>query len=129
MMRTLALWVMLALPASANETIVAGLSQSRVAITADFDGSEILIYGAVRREEPIPKTPPLHVIVTVEGPTTPMTVRKKARVAGIWINDETVQVGRARSFYAVATTGYLSEVLSETENLRYKITIPVRSAP
>ena len=32
------------------EGIVAGLSQSRVSLPADFDGSEILIYGAVKRE-------------------------------------------------------------------------------
>lgn len=120
----LALLMVMALPGAASETIVVGLSQNRVSITADFDGSEILIYGAVRREEPIPTTTPLHVIVTVEGPSTPMTVRRKARVAGIWINDESVQIGRAPSFYAVATTGFLHEVLSETENLRHKITIP-----
>lgn len=124
MMRALVLWLITALPVAASETIVAGLSQSRVSITADFDGSEILIYGAVKREEPIPTSAPLHVIITVEGPSTPVTVRKKARHLGIWINDEAVQIGRAPSFYAVATTGFLREVLSETDNLRYKITIP-----
>ncbi len=110
-------------PAAASEEIVAGLSQNRVSITADFDGSEILIYGAVKREEAIPKVP-LHVIITIEGPSAPTIVRKKARVAGMWINNEAVQIGRAPSFYAVATTGFLHEVLSETENLRHQITIP-----
>ncbi len=124
MIRALIFWLLLALPAAASETIVAGLSQNRISITSDFTGSEILIYGAVKREEAIPKAPPLHVIVTVEGPSMAMSVRKKARVAGIWINDETVQIGRAPSFYAIATTGFMQEVLSETENLRYQITIP-----
>jgi uncharacterized protein (TIGR02186 family) len=117
----LALWPALA---GAKEGIVAGLSESRVSITADFDGSEILIYGAVKREEPIPEGPPLHVIITVEGPSTTLTVRKKERRFGIWVNTEAVQIGRAPSFYAVATTGPLDEILSETENLRHKITIP-----
>ncbi len=40
----------------AEETIVAGLSQNRVSITAHFDGSEILIYGAVKREAPAART-------------------------------------------------------------------------
>ena len=124
MIRALILWLVTVLPAAASEEIVAGLSQNRVSITADFEGSEILIYGAVKREETIPTAPTLHVIVTVEGPTTPMIVRKKDRVAGIWINTESVQIGRAPSFYAVATTGFLKEILSETENLRHQITIP-----
>ena len=63
---------LLALPAGA-ESIVAGLSQNRVSITADFDGSEILIYGAVKRDTPPPEGGPLEVIVTVEGSiTTPL---------------------------------------------------------
>ena len=54
MIRMLALFLALALPAAAQETIVAGMSQNRVSITADFDGSEIIVYGAVRRGAPPP---------------------------------------------------------------------------
>ena len=107
----------------ADESIVSGLSQNRVSITADFDGSEILIYGAVKRETPPPGGPPLEVIITVEGPATPVVVRRKDRVAGIWLNNAEVRVDSAPSFYAVATTGPLQHILSDTENLRHKITI------
>jgi uncharacterized protein (TIGR02186 family) len=127
MIRGILFWALTALttlPAMASEVIVAGLSQNRVSITADFKGSEILIYGAVKRDAPSPDTPPLNVIITVEGPSTPITVRKKDRVAGIWINDESVHIGKAPSFYAVATTGPIASILSETENLRNKVTIP-----
>jgi uncharacterized protein (TIGR02186 family) len=110
-------------PASASEVIVAGLSQNRVSITANFDGSEIMIYGAVKRESPPPKDGPLEVIVTVEGPSTPLVIRKKDRRAGIWINTESVTVDKAPSFYAVATTGPLRSILSETEDLRHQITL------
>jgi uncharacterized protein (TIGR02186 family) len=124
MIRALALLVLLAVPAAAEEQIVAGMSQNRVSITADFDGSEILIYGAVKRDAPAPEgVGPLEVIVTVEGPSTPVTVRRKARVAGIWVNNASVVVDSAPSFYAVATTGPLSHILSDTDNLRYGITI------
>jgi uncharacterized protein (TIGR02186 family) len=124
MIRLLALLLALGLPAVAEETIVAGMSQNRVSITADFDGSEILIYGAVRREAPPPAgAGPLEVIVTVEGPSTPVTVRRKARVAGIWVNNASVTVDSAPSFYAVATTGPLDHILSDTDNLRHGITI------
>lgn len=129
MMRAILLFLALALPAAAQETpdvppetIVSGLSQNRVAITADFDGSEILIYGAIKREAPAPKDR-VDVIITVEGPSTPVMVRRKDRVAGIWINDASVRVDSAPSFYAVATTGHLDNVLSATENIRQNITI------
>jgi uncharacterized protein (TIGR02186 family) len=123
MIRALIFLVALALPAAAQEVIVAGLSQNRVSITADFEGSEILIYGAVKRDAPPPEGAPLEVIVTVEGPSTPVAVRRKGRVAGIWVNNASVRINSAPSFYAVATSGPLSHILSDTDNLRYGITI------
>ncbi len=122
MIRVFALLLALATPAGAEE-IVAGLSQNRVAITANFDGSEILVYGAVRREAPMPEGP-LDVIITVEGPATPVTVRRKSKVFGIWINTASVKIARAPTFYAIAATAPVDTILSETENLRHKVTIP-----
>jgi uncharacterized protein (TIGR02186 family) len=122
--RAIALALAFALPAAAQEVIVAGMSQNRVSITADFDGSEILIYGAVKRDGPPPEDAgALEVIVTVEGPSSPVAVRRKDRVAGIWINNASVRVDSAPSFYAVATTGPLDHILSDIDNLRYGITI------
>lgn len=122
MLRLLALVLILALPAHAEE-VIADLSQDRVSITTNFDGSEILIFGAVKRDETSAEGSPLDVIITVSGPSERVTVRRKARVAGIWVNTAAVEVDRAPSFYSVSTTGPLDEVLRETEDLRYKITI------
>lgn len=107
-----------------GESIVAGLSLASVAITADFTGEEILVYGAVRRTAPPPDAPPLEVIITVEGPPTSVTVRRKERVFGVWANVETIRIDRAPSFYAIASTGDLVDILSRAENLRHRITIP-----
>jgi uncharacterized protein (TIGR02186 family) len=106
-----------------REMIVAGLSQNRVSITADFDGSEILIYGAVKREAPAPTDNPMEVIITVEGPSTDLVIRRKEKVAAIWLNRAAVKIDSAPSFYAVATTGPLGVILSNTEDQRHKITI------
>jgi uncharacterized protein (TIGR02186 family) len=123
MIRALAIVALLATPAAA-ETIVAGLSQNSVSITTNFDGSEILIYGAVKRDASSPAGKPLEVIITVEGPSLPMTIRHKERRTGIWMNTGAVTIDSAPSFYAVATTGPLTRVLKDTDNLRHRITIP-----
>ena len=85
-----------ALPALAEE-VVLGLSSDQVSINTNFDGSEILIFGAVKREEAIPDTPRLQVIVTVAGPSRPITVRRKEKRFGIWINTDAVEVDHAPS--------------------------------
>ena len=89
MIRALLFLLLSALPALAQplpepprappERIVAGLSRDDVDITTSFDGSDILIYGAVKRETPIPPGPPLEVIVTVEAPPRALTVWRKER--------------------------------------------------
>lgn len=108
---------------AAGEEVVLGLSKDKVAITTSFDGSEILIFGAVKRETAIPDTP-LHVVITVAGPSHPVVVRRKDKwLKMIWVNRASLEVDSAPSFYAVATTGPIRDVLSDTEDLRRKISI------
>lgn len=123
MIRWFILIIALALPAKAEE-VVAGLSQNRVSITANFDGSEILIFGAVKREAPIPRDEGrLEVLITVAGPSVPVMVRRKEKKLGIWVNTDAVEVDSAPSFYKVATSGPFREVLKDVEDLRHKISI------
>ncbi|MBU3029929.1 TIGR02186 family protein [Paracoccus sp. XHP0099] len=107
------------------EKVVAGLSSDAVAITASFDGSDILIYGAVKRETPIPDGPPLQVIITVEAPAEALTIWRKQRRAGIWINTDRVDIGAAPGFYAVATSGPLDRILLPEWDSRYRISLPL----
>jgi uncharacterized protein (TIGR02186 family) len=122
-MRLLALALCLvALPLKAEE-VVMGLSSDKVAITATFEGSEILVFGAVKREVAIPDIP-LDVVITVAGPSLPVSVRRKDRRFGIWVNTDEVLLDAAPTFYAVATTGPLDQVLTNTEDLRHRVSIP-----
>ena len=124
MLRMLLALLLLATPTwAAEEEVVLGLSQDRVAITATFDGSEILIFGAVKRETPIPDTDPLQVIVAVSGPSEPVLVRRKEKKLGIWVNVDSVLVDRAPAFYAVATSAPFEQILTNTEDLRHKVSI------
>jgi uncharacterized protein (TIGR02186 family) len=114
-----------ALPgAVSGERVVAGLSQEAISITTNFDGSEILIFGAVQREAPPPGGEPMQVIVTVQGPSRPVTVRRKARRFGIWVNTDVAEVDAAPTFYAVSTTDDLDAVLTHTADLVHRVSIP-----
>jgi uncharacterized protein (TIGR02186 family) len=105
----------------AAQQIIAALSQNRVSITANFSGSQIFVFGAVKRD--MLDEGRLEVALTIAGPSSPILVRRKERVLGIWVNRDEVLVDEAPSFYAVAATGPLEEVLSYTDDLRYRIGI------
>jgi uncharacterized protein (TIGR02186 family) len=115
-------WLAAALPLAAQEGLVTGLSTDNIALTADFDGSEIFVFGAIRREGPIdPEASPLDIIITIKGPSRSATVRRKSWRFGVWLNTDTVVVREAPTFYAIATTRPLAGLLTETERLRYGI--------
>lgn len=121
-MRLLALLLALMWPlASQAEEIVLGLSKDEVSITATFNGSEILLFGAIKRELPLPPPETLGVILAIAGPNEPAMVRRKDRVAGVWVNTASERVDIAPSFYAIATSGPLSEVLLPVEDLQHAI--------
>lgn len=121
---SLAILLLLGLPAHASESVVAGLSQNRVAITATFVGSEILIFGAIKRDAPPPTDNPVQVIVVVEGPSHPLVVRQKSKHFGIWINADSANITAAPSFYAVATSAPFAQVISDSQDLLHHISIP-----
>ncbi|MCV2894067.1 TIGR02186 family protein [Lentibacter sp. XHP0401] len=120
----LALIFLLLAPPAWAENVVLGLSQRSVSITTNFDGSEILIFGAVKRSGAIPEGPPLDVVITVAGPNQPLTVRRKARRFGIWVNTAEIEVDSAPAFYAIATSAPFREALSDTQDLRHRVSIP-----
>ncbi|WP_299816460.1 TIGR02186 family protein [uncultured Jannaschia sp.] len=121
MIRALLLFLAIAVPGRAEE-IVADLSQDRVSISTNFDGSEILIFGAIRRDAPRSFDSKMSIVITVEGPREDVTVRRKNRVLGIWVNADSVEMENVPSFYAVASSRPLAEALSAEEDLRWRIT-------
>lgn len=120
------LLVLAALPAAANE-IVGALSQNRVALTANFSGSEILIFGAIRRDPTealaADATDPAHfdVVLVIEGPREPVAIWRKDRRAGIWVNVDSVTLASVPSFYAVATTAPLHQIISPETDAEFRI--------
>ncbi len=107
-----------------RERIVSGLSQTDVAITATFEGSKIFVYGAIERDWfPQPGEPAADVIISVTGPSAPVTVRKKERIGVVWANAESLVISSAPSFYAVAATGELPDILRPEDDAKHRIGI------
>ena len=117
-----ALGLAFAAPVAAQESFVTGMSTDNIMLTANFTGSEVLVFGAIRRFAPIPAgQAPLDIVITLSGPPRTEIVRRKERRFGIWVNTEGVRVRQAPTYYAIATTKPLAEILSETERLRHQI--------
>ncbi len=92
----LAVGLALLLVAATGETqdLVADLSDHQIAINTGFTGTNAVLFGAIEGEG--------DVAVVVRGPPREMVVRRMDRVAGIWINQDSMTFIDVPSFYMVA---------------------------
>ena len=95
------------------QALVADLSSHLIAITAGFAGTELLLFGATEGEG--------DVVVLIRGPDSDVAVRRKARVAGIWINTETLSFANVPSYYRVASSKPLDEIVTPALRQRHQI--------
>lgn len=112
------------------ERVEADVSTRTIAVTSAFRGTDIVVFGAVDySRQTTPEAGYYDVIVVVEGMTVPLTLRRKAQVAGLWVNTQHAAFDAVPSYYAFASTRPIEEIadpdiLRENqigfENIRYK---------
>ncbi len=114
MRRALALLLLLWLsPAHAAEPLIADLTSHLVAITTGFTGADVVLFGATDG--------PGDVIVVVRGPNREAVVRRKSRVAGVWMNTRQVTFVAVPSYYAVYSTRPLDDIMPAATRARQDI--------
>jgi hypothetical protein len=97
----LAIWAMIpafALQATTAgaQTLTADLSSHVIGITTGFVGATLVLFGATERSGDI--------VAVVRGTPGDLVVRRKERIAGVWINGSSAVFHDAPSFYAIAAT-------------------------
>jgi uncharacterized protein (TIGR02186 family) len=104
-----------------SEGVEADMSAHEIAITSDFTGAEIVVFGAVDGSKQQAATSGYYdVIIVIRGPAQSVIVRKKDRVVGIWVNGSS-EAFDVSSFYAVLSTRPLDEIASKYTLRRYGI--------
>lgn len=86
------------------DQLVTDLSEHKIAIRSNFTGTQILLFGAIEANGPDERALNRDIVVVISGPARAVTVRRKARVGGIWINHDSVTFPKVPGYYAVAST-------------------------
>lgn len=100
-------------PAAAARELVIDLSRSVVAITTGFVGSDLLLFGVTEGTG--------DVIVVVRGPLRNTIVRRKERVAGVWVNRSEMEFEQVPDYYALASNRPVDEFLAPEVRDVYQI--------
>jgi uncharacterized protein (TIGR02186 family) len=108
---------------AAKPVLVPDVSQRDIQIVYSFTGAELLLFGAI--VYPGGRTPdrPADIAVVVKGPVEPIRVREKQKVAGIWVNADSASFRSAPSFYAVASSRPIDQLVDERTAAIYELGI------
>jgi len=91
---------------SAENNLVADLSQDNVKISTNFLGAKILLFGAydgIQGDD---------IIVVVSGPKGLVTVQKKEKVLGVWVNTKKINYINAPKYLYIASNRDINEILN-----------------
>lgn len=97
--------------AQENAKIQIGLSQEVIEISSSFTGAEIIIFGSIENAIAADLKDGLYdVVVVLAGPKELITVRRRERKAGIWINGTAREFADVPSSYSAASSKPFSEI-------------------
>jgi uncharacterized protein (TIGR02186 family) len=93
--------------------IMADLSTHIIAIGSGFTGDSVVLFGSTDG--------PGDIVAVVRGPDRDMTVWRKGKIAGIWVNAESVTFNNVPSFYAVVASRPLDQLVLPGSAALYRI--------
>ena len=101
--------------------LVPDISNRSIEIRYSFTGAELLLFGAVVYPGGRVPEEPADVVVVLKGPTTPILMREKQKIAGIWMNAESHRFASAPGFYAVASAAPIDTLVDERTAAIYEL--------
>jgi uncharacterized protein (TIGR02186 family) len=125
------------LMAETKPVLVPDVSDDQIRIVYSFSGADLLLFGAILY--PGGRLPddkkPTDIVVVVKGPTQSIVVREKRKVAGIWVNASSLRYRSAPSYYAIASSRPIDQLVDDRTRAIYELGLdslqlsPASSAP
>jgi len=108
--------VMLDQPRTVRETMEIGTSTGEIAITSDFAGADLTVFGALSNtDQLLLAIGQYDIVVVLEGPRLNATVRRKDRVFGIWVNTRSMTFERVPVAYSLSSTRPVDNITTPLE--------------
>jgi uncharacterized protein (TIGR02186 family) len=107
--------------AADKPVLVPDISARQVQIRYSFNGAQLLLFGAVVYPGGRPPDRQVDIAVVLRGPVQPILVREKEKIAGIWMNADSNRFRSAPSFYAVASSRPIADLLDERTAAIYEL--------
>ena len=107
--------------AADKPVLVPDISARQVQIRYSFTGAQLLLFGAVVYPGGRPPDRQVDIAVVLRGPVQPILLREKEKIAGIWMNADSNRFRSAPSFYAVASSRPIADLIDERTAAIYEL--------
>ncbi|MCJ1962519.1 TIGR02186 family protein [Novosphingobium mangrovi (ex Hu et al. 2023)] len=117
----LALFALVFLGGARDPILVPEVSQHQINLQQGFNGTDLLLFGAVLTPEGSRAAQDYDIVVVLKGPTQSVVLREKQKVAEIWVNAASTELRSAPSYYAVASTRPIADIVDEKTAAIYEL--------
>jgi uncharacterized protein (TIGR02186 family) len=101
--------------------LVPDISARKVEIRYSFTGAQLLLFGAIIYPGGRPPARSADIVVVLRGPVQPILVREKQKIAFIWMNADSDRFRSAPSFYSVASSRPISQLVDSRTAAIYEM--------
>jgi uncharacterized protein (TIGR02186 family) len=116
-------WLTPLLIAAEKPVLVPDISARQVQIRYSFSGAQLLLFGAIAYPEGRAPARPADIAVVLRGPVQPILLREKQKIAYIWMNADSSRFRSAPSFYAVASSRPIRNLIDDRTASIYELGI------
>lgn len=104
--------------------LVPEISQHEVQVRQGFTGADLMLFGAILSPEGTRAAQDYDIVVVLEGPVQSIVLREKQKIAGIWINVDSVEFRSAPSYFAVASSRPIERIVDDKTAAIYELGLP-----
>lgn len=120
----LALLALFALTGARDPILVPEVSQHEIQVRQGFTGTELLLFGAILTPDGTRAGQDYDIVVVLKGPTRSIILREKQRIAGIWVNADNTEFRSAPTFFAVASSRPIKQIVDDKTAAIYELGLP-----
>jgi len=106
----IALALTVAASAARAERLVVSLSNERIAVTSNYVGENLVLFGTVQPDTGGQLKPDYALVVTATGPAETLRTRRKERVLGIFVNLDSREFVRVPSYLTIITDRPIGQI-------------------
>lgn len=98
---------------AADPRLVPDVSSRAIDIQYSFTGEELLLFGAILYPGQRLPDDRADIVVVLKGPVRPIILREKRRVAGMWVNADSIRLRTSPGFYAIGSSRPIDKLVDE----------------